>query len=167
MTEDYPWRGLTGLIHCGVDQSFRPRCMIAFIRPEPRPIDREMPGAAPLEEDDVEPAPIDGPRRLVDAPAVETVAIDERGFPTPTRAAAPRFRAAHKLWPTERDDRDPQKTCRDRREAFVVLEPVAARLRQPGLDENVRRTLPGAPRPPFEMALERIARPARGATDGD
>ena len=96
---------------------------------------------------------------------VETVVIDERGFPTPMRVADPRFWAAHKLWLAEREDRDPQKKIRDRQQALVLLELIASRLPQLRLDEDFKRMLPGALRPLFEAALKRGGNSAQSSPD--
>ena len=121
LTESEEEMGLIGLIHREVDKSFQPRSprdfrltnkdgyMVEFIRPEPRPIFRKMPGGTPLVAGDVEPAPIGGLQWLVNAPSVEVVAIDDGGFPVPMRTPDPRFWAAHKLWLAGRENRDPQK----------------------------------------------------------
>jgi hypothetical protein len=160
-----------------VDKSFRARgprdfrltndagYMVEFIRPEPRPIYRAMPGAAPLVEGDVEPAPIGGLQWLVNAPLIEAVVIDERGFPTLMRAADPRFWAAHKLWLAERENRDQQKKIRDGQPAHVLLDLIPAKLPQLRLDEDFVRILPGALRPLLEAALGGKAGPAQGAPD--
>jgi len=177
LTEEHEKPGLTSLIHREVDKSFRLRgprdfrltndkgYMVEFVRPEPRPVYRDMPGADPLVEGDVEPAPIDGLQWLVNAPPIETVVIDERGFPTPMRVADPRFWAAHKLWLAEREDRDPQKKIRDRQQALVLLELIASRLPQLRLDEDFKRMLPGALRSLFEAALKRGGNSAQSSPD--
>ncbi|WP_242468957.1 GSU2403 family nucleotidyltransferase fold protein [Rhodovulum adriaticum] len=165
LTEDRQHRGFTGLIHREVDKSFQPRgprdfrlvndagYMVEFIRPEPRPSHRAMPGEGPLVEGDIEPVPINSLQWLINAPPIETVVIDERGFPAPMRAADPRFWAAHKLWLAERPDRDPQKKIRDRQQARIVLDLVSEKLPQLSLDEEFARMLPGALRPLIEAAL--------------
>ena len=174
LTEDQQQPGLTGLIHREVDKSFRARgprdfrlindvgYMVEFIRPEPRPIYRPMPGAAPLVEGDVEPAPIGGLQWLVNAPPIEAVVIDERGFPAPIRAADPRFWAAHKLWLAQRENRDPQKKIRDGQQAHILLDLITAKLPQFRLDEEFVSALPGALRPLIGQALEGMARPTQG-----
>lgn len=175
LTEDHEQPGLTGLIQRDVDKSFRPRgprdfrltnnggYMVEFIRPEPRPIYRKTPGAVPLVEGDVEPAPIGGLQWLVNVPPVEVVVIDARGFPAPMRAADPRFWAAHKLWLAEREDRDPQKKIRDRDQALLLLDLISSKLPQFRLSEDFTRMLPGPLRPLLEAALERKTGPAQGA----
>jgi len=177
LTEDHEKPGLTGLIHREVDKSFRPRgprdfrltndagYMVEFIRPEPRPIYRTMPGASPLVEGDVEPAPIGGLQWLVNAPLIEVVVIDERGFPTPMRAADPRFWAAHKLWLAERENRDPQKKIRDRQQAHLLLDLIVTKLPQLRLDEDFACMLPGALRPLLGLALDRKKGPAQEEPD--
>ena len=177
LAEDHEKPGLMGLIHREVDKSFRPRgprdfrltnddgYVVEFVRPEPRPIYRDMPGADPLAEVDIAPAPIGGLQWLVNAPPVETVVIDARGFPAPMRAVDPRFWAAHKFWLAEREDRDPQKKICDRQQALVVLDLIAARLPQYSLSEDFTGMLPGALRSLFQAALERAGDPARGSPD--
>lgn len=177
LTEDLEQPGLVGLIRREVDKSFQTRgprdfrltndagYMVEFVRPQSRPLHRVTPGAAPLVEGDVEPAPIGGLQWLVHAPLVETVVIDERGYPTPIRAADPRVWAAHKLWLAEREDRDPQKKIRDGQQGRVVLALVAAKLPQYPLDAQFQRSLPGALRPMIEAARVGRARPGRGTPD--
>ncbi len=70
VSEDGKRTGLSSLIQKKVDRTFRPRgpgdCrlinergyMVEFMRPQPRPMHRRMPGAEPLEKGDVEPSPI-------------------------------------------------------------------------------------------------------------
>lgn len=139
--------------------------MVEFVRPEPRPIYREMPGAAPLVEGDVEPAPISGLQWLVNAPPVETVVIDERGFPTPMRAADPRFWTTHKFWLAEREDRDPQKKIRDRQQALALFDLITSRLPQLRLDEDFKSMLPIPLQPPFDAALQRRADSVQSSPD--
>lgn len=71
-TEEGERTGLTRLVQARVDRTFRSRgprdfrltsdrgYVIEFIRPESRPVHRDMPGQAPLEEGDVEPALVFG-----------------------------------------------------------------------------------------------------------
>ena len=159
MTEENDQPSLIGLIQRDVDRSFQARgprdfrltnntgYMVEFIRPEPRPPHRRMPGAAPLAEGDVAPAPIRGLQWLINVPHVDTVAIDERGFPAPVRAADPRFWAAHKLWLAERQDREAQKKLRDGQQAQILLDLIATKLPQLPLDDAFLDTVPGQLRP--------------------
>lgn len=147
--------GLTRLVQQSVDKSFQSRgtmdfrltndrgYMIEFVRPEPAPIYRTMPGADPLEAGDIRPATIVGLQWLVNAPVVEVIVLDERGFPAPMRCADPRYWAVHKLWLSTRDDRDPQKKIRDRQQADMMLKLISERLPQYPLDDDFHRLLPG------------------------
>ena len=140
VSEDGKRTGLIALIQKRVDRTFRPRgpgdfrlindegYMVEFIRPQPRSIHRRMPGAEPLEEGDVEPAPMFGLQWLVNAPAVETVVLDERGFPVPLRVPDPRCWALHKSWLSNRPDRASLRRSRDRQQAELVLRLVQEQL---------------------------------------
>jgi hypothetical protein len=146
--------GLTRLVQKEVDKTFQSRgtmdfrltndqgYMIEFVRPEPTPVYRPMPGADPLEGGDIRPAPIVGLQWLVNAPVVEVIVLDERGFPTPMRCPDPRYWAVHKLWLSRRSDRDPQKKIRDQQQADVILRLIAERLPQFLLDPGFRQGLP-------------------------
>lgn len=146
--------GLTRLVQQAVDKTFQSRgtmdfrltndkgYMIEFVRPEPAPLYRIMPGADPLEPGDIRPAPIVGLQWLVNAPVVEMIALDERGFPAPMRCPDPRHWTVHKLWLSTREDRDPQKKIRDRQQADVMLRLLAERLPQFPMDQAFRKMLP-------------------------
>lgn len=153
-TEEREPIGLMSLIQKRVDRTFNPRgphdfrltndkgYMVEFVRPKPRPIYRKMPGVAPLTEGDVAPAPIFGLQWLINAPAVEAVVMDERGFPAPMRCPDPRHWAAHKLWLSAREDRDRGKSIRDEQQGRIVLDLIRERLPQFPLDEAFLTGLP-------------------------
>jgi hypothetical protein len=146
--------GLTRLVQTAVDRTFQSRgtmdfrltndkgYMVEFVRPEPTPMYRTMPGAAPLEDGDIRPAPIVGLQWLVNSPVVEVIVLDERGFPAPMRCPDPRYWAVHKLWLSTRSDRDPQKKIRDRQQADVMLRLIHEMLPQCPFDVDFRRMLP-------------------------
>ncbi|AXQ96144.1 nucleotidyltransferase domain-containing protein (plasmid) [Cereibacter azotoformans] len=154
LTETDERIGLTRLVQRTVDKSFQSRgtmefrltndkgYMIEFLRPEPPPIYRSMPGADPLEAGDIRPAPIAGLQWLVNAPAVDVVVLDERGFPAPMRCPDPRYWAVHKLWLSARETREPQKKIRDRQQADVMAKLIGDKLPQLPFDERFRRMLP-------------------------
>lgn len=159
LSEDGLPVGLTQLVRKEVDKTFQPRnaadfrltndrgYMIEFVRPEPRPAQRFMPGATPLRADDVRPAPLDGLQWLVNAPAVDLIVLDERGQPAPMRCPDPRIWAYHKLWLSRRVDRDPQKKRRDLEQARLVLQLLAEQLPQFPLDAGFLALLPSELRP--------------------
>ena len=109
-----------------------------------------MPGAGPLEKGDVEPAPLFGLQWLVNAPAVETVVLDERGFPVPMRAPDPRYWALHKSWLSNRPDRASPMRSRDRQQAELVMRLVQEQLPHlpfdgewmAGVPKELRRMIP-------------------------
>ena len=79
-------------------------------------------------EDDFEGAEIFGLDWLVNAPKVETVVIDERGYPVPVAAIDPRVYALHKFWMAAREDRSPVKAVRDLAQAEAVAHVAAGAL---------------------------------------
>lgn len=148
--------GLSRLLQQSVDKTFQARStmdfrltndkgyMVEFVRPEPSPTFRPMPGADPLVGRDISPAPLVGLQWLVNAPVVEVIVPDLRGFAAPMRCPDPRFWAVHKLWLSQRSDRDGQKKIRDRQQADIVLRLIAERLPQFPLDDRFRQALPKA-----------------------
>lgn len=164
LTEEKTITGLKALICTKVDPSFAARSprdyrltnndgyMIELIRPEPRPAWRAMAGIEPLDADGMVGAPVMGLQWLVNAPAVEAVVIDERGFPAPMRCPDPRFWAAHKLWLSRRDDREPVKKGRDHAQAVAVVRLVRERLPHLPIDEAFLGVLPAALRKVFAAA---------------
>ena len=150
VSEDGKRRGLVALIQKKVDRTFRPRgpgdfrlinergYMVEFTRP----MHRRMPGAEPLEKGDVEPAPVFGLQWLVNAPAVETVVLDERGFPVPMRAPDPRYWALHKSWLSHRPDRASLMRSRDRQQAELVTRLVREQLLHLPFDAEWMASLP-------------------------
>ncbi|MYA89104.1 MAG: hypothetical protein F4X97_11775 [Boseongicola sp. SB0662_bin_57] len=142
VTDDGDPTGLTRLIQAKVDETFRPRrpgdfrltnakgYMVEFIRPQPNPAWRKRPGADPVEEGDVTPAPIMGLQWLVNAPAVDATVLDALGFPAPMRCPDPRFWALHKLWLSGQEGRHPAKRSRDWAQGHVVVKLVRERLPQ-------------------------------------
>lgn len=154
VTDEREAIGLARLIQERVDKSFEPRgsrdfrltndkgYMIELIRPEPRPAYRKMPGDDPSEADDVAGAPIAGLQWLVNAPAINVVAVDEGGYPVPMTSPDPRFWAAHKFWISTRADRDPVKSTRDRQQARSVVKLLTDRLPHLALDQAFIAMLP-------------------------
>ena len=161
--------GLTRLVQGKVDRTFAARgpkdfrlindkgYMIEFVRPLPDPMYRSMPGAEPLEDGDIQPAPILGLQWLVNAPAVEAVALDERGFPAPMRCPDPRYWAMHKLWLSGRDDRDPVKKIRDREQAEITQTLIAEKLPHLPMNEAFLSILPGDLRKKIETRRDEPA----------
>ena len=154
MTSDDEKIGLTRLIQAKVDKTFKPRgsrdfqltndqgYIIEFIRPEPSPIYRKMPGADLIETDDIEPVPKLGMQWLINSPAIDVVVLDQRDFPAPMRCSDPRYWALHKAWLAGREDRDPFKKSRDREQASVLFRLVDEKLPHLPFDEALKANLP-------------------------
>ncbi len=154
LTEDKTFTGLAKLIQDKVDRSFQARnkrdyrltnddgYMVELIRPEPRPAWKKMVGAESPFEGDLVGAPIIGLQWLVNAPSVDAIAVDERGFPAPMTCPDPRYWAAHKLWLSQRDDREPIKKGRDLAQALAVIALIKERLPQLPIDDTFLATLP-------------------------
>lgn len=85
---------------------------------------------------------IQGLQWLESSLKMEAVAIDEKGFPAQLAVPDPRAFALHKLWLSERDDRDPLKRKRDRRQADVVAQLVCGHLPHLRFDDPALSALP-------------------------
>lgn len=70
--------------------------------------------------EDLVAAEVPGLQWLLNAPKIDTVAIDEEGWPTPLRVPDPRAFALHKAWLANRPDRDSVKKPRDQAQAQAV-----------------------------------------------
>lgn len=76
--------------------------------------------------DDLNAAEIRNMRWVANAPSLESIAIDEAGFPVPIVAPDPRAFAAYKLWLSTSPDamREPIKRTRDRQQAETIIQIV-------------------------------------------
>lgn len=161
-------RGLIGLLQ-KVDQSFAsvsPRAfrasnsggyLVDLIRPEAKDVFRDRRLAALTDlPDDLEGAAIFGLDWLVNSPKLEAVAIDERGYPVRMIVIDPRAFALHKMWVSERPDRDPVKAVRDREQAKAAATLAARYLRRP-FDSPELSALPKSLRDLTSRVLEPTA----------
>lgn len=156
LADDGERTGLTRLIQAKVDRTFRSRgprdfrltndrgYMIEFIRPQPGPVHRDMPGQAPLEEGDVAPAPVFGLQWLLGAPAVDVVVLDERGHPAPMRCPDPRWWSLHKAWLANREDGDPHRKRSDRDQSALVMRLLQERMPHLRFDDDLLAAVPNA-----------------------
>lgn len=69
---------------------------------------------------DLEQVGIDGLEWLINAPKFEGITFDSRGYPVPIPTVDPRAFAAHKLWVSQRKDRDPEKKRKDVEQAIIA-----------------------------------------------
>lgn len=99
--------------------------------------------------DDLVAAEVPGLQWLLNAPKLDTVAIDETGWPTPLRVPDPRAFALHKAWLANRPDRDAIKKPRDLAQARAV----AALVRE------------YMPHLPFSEAIRSLHGEVRGLVD--
>lgn len=132
-------RGLIGLLK-RADNSFsmlRNRGFIAtnkdgylveLICPQPKPAFRGGKKSLSNRDDDFEGVEIFGLDWLINAPKVQTVVIDERGYPAPVTAIDPRVYALHKFWMAAREDRSRVKAVRDLAQAEAVAHVAANEL---------------------------------------
>jgi hypothetical protein len=96
--------------------------LIKPMRAPPWQAEPEMIGKDP---NDLLAAEIEGLAWHESAPSFEAVAIDEKGEPLRIIATDPRVWAAHKLWLSNRKDREPLKRRRDEAQARIVARLVA------------------------------------------
>lgn len=126
-----PIEGIGGLLK-KVDASFQPIApgafraindtglMIDLIQPMPKSSALAPSPGKVVPGDSLHPVEIVGLQWLQNAPQIEANLIDDRGFPLPMAVPDPRAFALHKLWLSERPDRDPAKAMRDRAQAEAV-----------------------------------------------
>ncbi|MFT3848148.1 MAG: nucleotidyltransferase domain-containing protein [Propionivibrio sp.] len=99
--------------------------------------------------EDLVAAEVPGLQWLLNAPKIDTVAIDEEGWPTPLRVPDPRAFALHKAWLASRPDRDPVKKPRDLAQAKAVAALVREHM----------------PHLPFSEAISSLHGDVRGLMD--
>jgi len=163
--QDIRERGLIGLLQ-QVDQSFaptRPRgfratnrdgYMVDLIRLEAKDVFRgRLPPSLTNLPDDLEGAAIFGLAWLVNAPKVEAVPLDERGYPLHLVAIDPRVFALHKIWLSKRSDREPLKVQRDIEQARATATIAVRYLRLP-FDADALSALPLELRDLLPQAIE-------------
>lgn len=109
-------------------------------RSPPPPREREQIG--PVHKDLSSAAITTGLAWLVCAPPFETVVTDERGGPLRIVTTDPRVFAAHKLWMSQRADRDPAKRRRDEAQARAVAQLAARYLTNLPYEEGELRMIP-------------------------
>lgn len=91
---------------------------------------------------DLAAAEIEGLVWLENAPAFESVVIDERGMPLRIVTADPRIWAIHKHWLAKRPDRNPLKRRRDAEQAVAVAGLVRDYLTHLPFNPDELRSLP-------------------------
>lgn len=91
---------------------------------------------------DLSAAEIEGLVWLENAPAFESIAIDERGMPLRVVTPDPRVWAIHKHWLAKRPDRDPLKRRRDTEQAAAIASLVQSHLLQLPFEPDELKVLP-------------------------
>lgn len=145
VSERLEGRGLLGLLK-KADRSFEPVRKNAFRAANagqfmvdliiaPQPMHRTEP--VRFSEDDLVAAEVPGLQWLLNVPALETVAVDEHGWPVPFRTPDPRAFALHKAWLSQRIDREPVKKARDLAQARAVAAMVREHLPQFPFEEDL------------------------------
>jgi len=146
--------GLIGALRA-LDASFAPTApgsfravndtgfMVDLITPATRnPATRQFRRSIGNPNHDLTAVEIAGLTWLESSPAIEQIVIDERGYPLTIVAPDPRAFVAHKMWLSQRDDRDPAKKRRDAAQAHEVAAMLVTYL--PGLkfDDQALDALP-------------------------
>ena len=146
----------------GVDRSFhliqgfsaenKDGFLVDLIRPQSKyPILRkgsariaDLEGGSPskMDSDDLEAVEIFGLIWLVNSPKVDVVVMGEDGYPLRLICPDPRAFVLHKLWLSERIDRDPPKKIRDRGQAQVIHDLLQQRLPNMPFDDRDLSAMP-------------------------
>ncbi len=96
--------------------------LVDLIKPLPKPVWKESRERIGENADELVAAAIAGLEWLENARQFEAISIDEKGEPLRIVSPDPRVFAAHKLWVSQREDREPLKRQRDRAQAEAVAE---------------------------------------------
>lgn len=92
--------------------------------------------------EDLKAVEIEGLSWLVNSPKVAVTVMDERGYPLSVTVPDPRAFTLHKVWLSQRDDRDPLKRQRDDGQARLVAELLATRLPHLAFDDPALGAIP-------------------------
>ena len=104
--------------------------MVDLIKAEPKDVIRSIEREQMGDHYDLKASGIGSLRWLINSPKVETVAIDQQGYPFRMSVPDPRCFAIHKLWLSEQPTRRAEKAMRDRAQAIAVAEIIIDRLPQ-------------------------------------
>ena len=118
--------------------------MVDLIEPMPKLPTRSRQGAKLGPNDELIAAEVEGLEWLQNAPQIDTILLDEKGFPLRMATPDPRAFALHKLWLSERRDRDPLKAFRDLQQARAVAQLVATYLPALSFEDDDLSALPAA-----------------------
>lgn len=145
VSDRLPDGGLMGLLK-KADRSFEPlrphgfraanagEFMVDLII-APRPIHQTDPVS--FSSEDLVAVEVPGLQWLINVPALETVAVDEQGWPVPFRVPDPRAYALHKAWLSQRIDREPLKKSRDLAQARAMGRMIRDHLPQFPFNETL------------------------------
>ena len=90
---------------------------------------------------------------IVDAPRFSSIAVSEDGLPVWISAADPRWWAAHKLWLSSEQSREPIKRQRDRDQARAAAEMLAKTWPDTDLSDTVLAAIPASVRQQLRDAV--------------
>ncbi len=116
--------------------------LVDLIKPQARPPWKPEVGAENINPDDLWASPIANLDWLRDAPKLETILIDEDGFPLRVTVADPRAFALHKLWVSDQPSRKRDKARRDQQQAIAVATLVAKHMPHLPLIPELLRQIP-------------------------
>lgn len=116
--------------------------IVDLIKPMRDPPWQDEPNSVSRETSDLEAVDIVGLGWHESAPQFEAMAIDARGFPVRIVAPDPRAYVVHKLWLSERPDRNSLKRDRDAAQARWVAALVATRLPHIAFEPEALRNFP-------------------------
>lgn len=146
--------GLIGVLS-GVDSSFEPLradsfraankdgFMVDLITPLTRnPSTRSFKSRIGDDMNDLKAVEIEGLKWLENCPAITECAIDEKGYPLTITAPDPRAFVCHKIWLSQRMDRDPKKKRRDLLQAREITKMLNKYLPHLQFDDPSLNALP-------------------------
>ena len=96
--------------------------LVDLIQPIERGLRKKLPATLGRNEEDLYAVEIAGLEWLIHSPKISEMVIGHDGRPLTMSCIDPRAFALHKMWVSERPDRDPKQKVRDRAQAECVAE---------------------------------------------
>lgn len=128
---------------------------VELIKAMPSPPQKNERRSIGKENGDLQAAEISGLSCIRESPAFEEIVIADDGYPVEVTSIDPRYFAAHKLWLSTQDSRDPVKQRRDSAQAREVVRLLVEFMPRLPMNDKALQALPSHLREPlFELAKD-------------
>ena len=111
---------------------------------------------AAVKREALQPIPLPEQNWLLEGKPVDQVLCGSNGKAARIVSPDPRWFALHKMWLSEKPERDPMKKPKDRNQAILVWRAVREFMPHYAIDRALERALPQALRRPFQQLQESL-----------